>query len=47
MSNFSQTLGLSVHQFLSGAGGIAVLAAVARGLKRASAKSIGNFWTWT
>jgi len=45
MSNFSQTLGLSVHQFLSGAAGIAVLAAVARGLKRASAKSIGNFWT--
>jgi len=45
MSYFSQTLGLSVHQFLSGAAGIAVLAAVARGLKRASLKVIGNFWT--
>jgi potassium-transporting ATPase potassium-binding subunit len=45
MSYLSQTLGLSVHQFLSGAGGIAVLAAVARGLKRATTKSIGNFWT--
>jgi K+-transporting ATPase ATPase A chain len=45
MSYLSQTLGLSVHQFLSGAAGIAVLAAVARALKRASVKSIGNFWT--
>jgi potassium-transporting ATPase potassium-binding subunit len=45
MSYFSQTVGLSVHQFLSGAGGIAVLAAVARALKRASLKTIGNFWT--
>jgi potassium-transporting ATPase potassium-binding subunit len=45
MSYLSQTLGLSVHQFLSGAIGLAVLAAVARGLRRASAKSIGNFWT--
>jgi K+-transporting ATPase ATPase A chain len=44
MSNLTQTLGLSVHQFLSGAGGISVLAAVARGLKRASLKSIGSFW---
>jgi K+-transporting ATPase ATPase A chain len=45
MSYFSQTVGLSVHQFLSGAAGIAVLAAVARALKRASLKTIGNFWT--
>jgi K+-transporting ATPase ATPase A chain len=45
MSYFSQTVGLSVHQFLSGAAGIAVLAAVARALKRSSLKSIGNFWT--
>jgi K+-transporting ATPase ATPase A chain len=44
MSNLTQTMGLSVHQFLSGTGGIAVLVAVARGLSRASAKSIGNFW---
>jgi len=45
MSNFSQTVGLSVHQFLSGAAGIAVLAAVGRALKRASVKAIGSFWT--
>ena len=45
MSYLSQTLGLSVHQFLSGAAGIAVLVAVARALKRASLKVIGNFWT--
>jgi K+-transporting ATPase ATPase A chain len=44
MSYLTQTVGLSVHQFLSGAAGIAVLAAVARGLRRASTKSIGNFW---
>jgi K+-transporting ATPase ATPase A chain len=45
MSYFSQTVGLSVHQFLSGAAGIAILVAVGRALKRASVKSIGNFWT--
>ena len=44
MSFLTQTCGLSVHQFLSGGAGIAVLAAVARALKRASIKSIGNFW---
>jgi K+-transporting ATPase ATPase A chain len=44
MSNLSQTLGLSVHQFISGAAGLAVLVAVGRALKRASVKTIGNFW---
>jgi len=44
MSFFSQTVGLSVHQFISGAAGLAVLVAVARALKRASLKTIGNFW---
>jgi K+-transporting ATPase ATPase A chain len=44
MSYFSQTIGLSVHQFLSGAGGLAVLVAVGRALKRHSIKTIGNFW---
>ncbi len=44
MSNFSQTVALSVHQFLSGAVGLAVLVAVGRALKRATVKSIGNFW---
>jgi potassium-transporting ATPase potassium-binding subunit len=44
MSYLSQTLGLSVHQFLSGASGLAVLVAVGRALKRATIHSIGNFW---
>ena len=44
MSNFSQVLGIMVHQFLSGAGGLAVLVAVGRALKRASVKTVGNFW---
>src|ERR1700745_515759 len=44
MSYFTQTLGLSVHQFISGASGLAVLVAVGRALKRASIHSIGNFW---
>jgi K+-transporting ATPase ATPase A chain len=33
-----------VHQFLSGASGLAVLVAVARALKRASVKTVGNYW---
>jgi K+-transporting ATPase ATPase A chain len=44
MSNFSQVFGIMVHQFLSGASGLAVLVAVARALKRASVKTVGNFW---
>jgi K+-transporting ATPase ATPase A chain len=44
MSNFSQTVALSAHQFMSGAVGLAVLVAVGRALKRATVKSIGNFW---
>ncbi len=44
MSYFSQTLGLSVHQFISGASGLAILVAVGRALKRATVKTIGNFW---
>src|ERR1700722_18491664 len=44
MSYLSQTIGLSVHQFISGASGLAVLVAVGRALKRATIKSIGNFW---
>jgi len=45
MSYFSQIFAIMVHQFLSGASGLAVLVAVGRALKRASVKSIGNFWT--
>jgi K+-transporting ATPase ATPase A chain len=44
MTYLSQTLGLSVHQFISGAAGLAILVAVGRALARASVKSIGNFW---
>jgi K+-transporting ATPase ATPase A chain len=44
MSIFSQVFGIMVHQFLSGASGLAVLVAVGRALKRATVKSIGNFW---
>jgi len=33
-----------VHQFISGATGLAVLVAVGRALKRASVKTVGNFW---
>ncbi len=44
MSYFSQTVGLSVHQFVSGAAGLAVMVAVGRALARASVKVIGNFW---
>jgi K+-transporting ATPase ATPase A chain len=44
MTYLSQTLGLSVHQFISGAAGLAVLVAVGRALARSSVKSIGNFW---
>jgi potassium-transporting ATPase potassium-binding subunit len=44
MTYFSQMAGLAVHNFLSAATGIAVMLAIARGLKRASTKTIGNFW---
>ncbi len=44
MSYLSQVFGIMVHQFLSGAAGLAVLVAVGRALKRASISSVGNFW---
>jgi potassium-transporting ATPase potassium-binding subunit len=44
LSYLTQTLGLTVQNFVSAAGGIAVLIAVARGFTRRSAASIGNFW---
>jgi potassium-transporting ATPase potassium-binding subunit len=44
MSYFTQMAGLAVHNFLSAATGIAVLVALARGLKRASARTLGSFW---
>ena len=44
MSYFTQMAGLAVHNFLSAATGIAILVAFARGLKRASTKTLGSFW---
>ena len=44
LSYWSQTLGISVHQFISGATGLAVLVAVGRALARHTVKTIGNFW---
>ncbi|MGD0650633.1 MAG: potassium-transporting ATPase subunit KdpA [Verrucomicrobiia bacterium] len=44
VSYLTQMAGLAVHNFLSAATGIAVLLAFARGLKRASAKTLGSFW---
>jgi potassium-transporting ATPase potassium-binding subunit len=45
MSYLSQMLGLAFHNFVSAAAGIAVAAALVRGIARNSAKTIGNFWT--
>src|ERR1700736_4990877 len=45
MSYFTQMAGLAVHNFVSAATGIAVAVALARGLVRKQANSIGNFWT--
>ncbi len=44
MSYFSQMVGLTFHNFVSAAVGIAVAAAFVRGIARHSAKTIGNFW---
>ena len=44
MSHLSQMLGLTVQNFLSAAKGIAVLAALARGIRRRKATNLGNFW---
>jgi potassium-transporting ATPase potassium-binding subunit len=45
MSYLSQMVGLAFHNFVSAAAGIAVAAALVRGIARNSAKTIGNFWT--
>jgi K+-transporting ATPase ATPase A chain len=44
MSYLTQMAGLAVQNFVSAAVGIAVLAAIVRGLARRSADTIGNFW---
>ena len=44
MSYLTQTAGLAVQQFVSAAVGMAVLAAVVRGLARRTTSELGNFW---
>jgi potassium-transporting ATPase potassium-binding subunit len=44
MSYLSQMLALASHNFFSAAIGIAIAAAVVRGIVRHSTKTIGNFW---
>jgi K+-transporting ATPase ATPase A chain len=44
MSYLTQMAGLTVHNFVSAATGIALAIALVRGFSRRSAKSLGNFW---
>src|SRR5437868_9697393 len=44
MSYFSQMVALTIHNFASAAVGIAIAAALVRGIARHSAKTLGNFW---
>jgi K+-transporting ATPase ATPase A chain len=44
MSNLSQMLGLTIHNFMSAATGIALAFALFRGFARREATTVGNFW---
>jgi len=44
LSYFSQMVGLVFHNFVSAATGIAIAAALVRGIARHTAKTIGHFW---
>jgi K+-transporting ATPase ATPase A chain len=44
MSHLTQMLGLTVHNFLSAATGLAMAFALTRGFSRAESKTVGNFW---
>jgi potassium-transporting ATPase potassium-binding subunit len=44
LSYFSQMVGLTFHNFVSAATGIAIAAALVRAIARHSSKTIGNFW---
>jgi potassium-transporting ATPase potassium-binding subunit len=44
MSYLTQMAGLTYHQFVSAAAGIALAVALVRGLTRRSAQHLGNFW---
>ena len=45
LSYFTQMAGLTVHNFVSAATGIALAVALIRGFARASMRTVGNFWT--
>ena len=44
MSHLTQMVGLAVQNFVSAAAGMAVMAALIRGLARRQASTLGNFW---
>jgi len=44
MSHLTQMLGLTVHNFLSAATGLAMAFALVRAFQRSSAPTVGNFW---
>jgi K+-transporting ATPase ATPase A chain len=44
LSNLSQMLGLTIHNFLSAATGVAIAFALFRGFSRRTASGVGNFW---
>src|SRR5215475_6799482 len=44
MSYFSQMVALVIHNFVSAATGIAIAAALVRGIARHSTRLLGNFW---
>jgi potassium-transporting ATPase potassium-binding subunit len=44
MSHLTQMLGLTVHNFVSAATGLAMAFALVRGFVRSSATTVGNFW---
>jgi K+-transporting ATPase ATPase A chain len=44
MSHLTQMVGLAVQNFVSAAAGMAVMAALIRGLARRKASTLGNFW---
>ena len=45
LSYLSQMVGLTFHNFVSAAAGIAIAAALVRGIARDKAATLGNFWT--
>jgi K+-transporting ATPase ATPase A chain len=45
MSHLTQMLGLTVHNFVSAATGLAMAFALVRGFARSSATTVGNFWS--